>query len=75
MRRFITYSLVFFVLVFMGTGTSHAQYNRFDSDINSLRNASLQNFRFTYDDYLQYSPAGLMVVMKACGYESRSSWP
>ena len=75
MRRFITYSLVFFVLVFMGTGTSHAQYNRFDSDINSLRNSSLQNFRFTYDDWLQYSPAGAMILMKACGYESRSSWP
>ena len=75
MRRFLTYSLLFFVLTFMGTGAAHAQYNRFDSDINSLRNSSLQNFRFTYDDYLQYSPAGLMVVMKACGYESMSSWP
>ena len=75
MRRFLTYSLLFFVLTFMGAGTAHAQYNRFDSDINSLRNSSLQNFRFTYDDYLQYSPAGLMVLMKACGYESMSSWP
>lgn len=75
MRRFLTYSLLFFALTFMGTEKVHAQYNRFDSDINSLRNSSLQNFRFTYDDYLQYSPAGLMVVMKACGYESMSSWP
>ena len=75
MRRFLTYSLLFFALTFMGTEKVHAQYNRFDSDINSLRNTSLQNFRFTYDDYLQYSPAGLMVLMKACGYESMSSWP
>ena len=54
---------------------SHAQHIRFDSDINSLHNSSLQNHNFAFDDYLQYSPAGLTVVMKACGYESMSSWP
>lgn len=65
MKRISIYLAYVFILIFMGMQTSHAQYNRFDSDINSLRNSSLQNFRFTYDDYLQYSPAGLIVVMKA----------
>lgn len=74
-KRFSSYLACVVILMFMGMQLSHAQYNRFDSDINSLRNSSLQNFRFTYDDYLQYSPAGLMAVMKVCGYESRSSWP
>ena len=75
MKRITAHISSFIVLIFMGMQLSHAQYNRFDNDINSLRNSSMQNFRFTYDDYLQYSPAGLMAVMKACGYEGRSSWP
>lgn len=68
--------LIIFILVLLaGTTAANAQYNRFDGDINSIRNGSLADFRFHYDDYIQYSPAGLMMAMKVCGYESRSSWP
>ena len=46
----------------------------FDTDIHSIRNSAIPAFHYTYDDYLQYAPAGLMLGLKACGYESRSSW-
>ena len=71
MKRFI----IFILVLLAGTTAANAQYNRFDGDINSIRNGSLADFRFHYDDYIQYSPAGLMMAMKVCGYESRSSWP
>ena len=71
MKRFI----IFILVLLAGTTAANAQYNHFDGDINSIRNGSLADFRFHYDDYIQYSPAGLMMAMKVCGYESRSSWP
>ncbi len=45
-----------------------------DTDIRALRYAAIPEFSVQFDDYLQYSPAGLMLALKACGYESRSSW-
>lgn len=46
----------------------------YDTDFRRLRNGYVKSFRHDYDDYLQYAPAALMVGMKACGVESRSSW-
>lgn len=40
----------------------------------SLRNDYLPRFRRHADDYMQYAPAAVMLGMKACGVESRSSW-
>ncbi len=71
MKRIISY----IILLFMGTALSHAQQNNFDADIQAIRNNAVPDFRFVYDDYMQYAPAGVMVLMKACTYESRSSWP
>jgi len=45
-----------------------------DTDLHSLRNCVIPDFHYTYDDYLQYAPAAVLVGMKACGYESRSGW-
>ncbi len=39
-----------------------------------LRNDYVPDFRYKYDDYLQYAPAVVMLGLKACGYQSRSSW-
>lgn len=77
MKKLLIKIIAALILLFLGIQHSDAQYssNRFDGDINSLRNGTLQDFRLYYDDYLQYSPAGLMLAMKICGYESRSSWP
>ena len=53
----------------------HAQIKpNFDTDIHAVRNSCIPNFHYIYDDYLQYAPAGVMLAMKAVGYESRSSW-
>lgn len=45
-----------------------------DTDIRALRNEAMPSFRWHYDDYLQYAPAGVLIGLKAGGYESRSSW-
>ncbi len=45
-----------------------------DVRFRSLRNDFMPNFHCPVDNYLQYLPAAVMVGMKACGVESRSSW-
>lgn len=39
-----------------------------------LRNDYTPEFRYKYDDYLQYAPAVVMLGLKGFGVESRSSW-
>lgn len=46
----------------------------FDKSIYTLRYNAVGDYRYKFDDYLQYVPAGVMVGLKAFGYESRSSW-
>ncbi|MEG1935091.1 MAG: phosphatase PAP2 family protein, partial [Rikenellaceae bacterium] len=46
----------------------------FDNDFKVMRSSYIPGFRHHYDDYLQYSPAVLMMIMKAAGVEGRSSW-
>ncbi len=74
MKRFISYLTLCITLLLAGEGISSAQRNNFDADIHAVRNNAVPDFRFVYDDYMQYAPAGIMVGMKAFGYESRSSW-
>lgn len=45
-----------------------------DDRFRSLRNDFMPEFRCQVDDYLQYLPAAVLVGLKACGVESRSSW-
>ena len=45
-----------------------------DLEIRQMRFSHLPYFRYHYDDYLQYSPAVLMVGLKAFGYKGRSGW-
>ena len=45
-----------------------------DDHFRSLRNDYLPKFHNHLDDYMQYSPAMLMLGLKAAGVESRSSW-
>lgn len=53
---------------------SQFKYPSMDTDIWLIRENAFPGFRSKYDDYLQYSPAAVMVGLKACGYESRSGW-
>ncbi len=75
MKRIISHIICLAALLFAGVAAADAQTNNFDSDIYAIRNNAIPDFRFKYDDYMQYAPAGVMVLMKACTYESRSSWP
>lgn len=45
-----------------------------DDHFRSLRNNYLPHFRKHVDDYMQYTPAAVMLGLKAAGVESRSSW-
>lgn len=40
----------------------------------SLRNDFMPRFHSEADNWIQYSPAAVMLALKACGVESQSSW-
>lgn len=67
---------IILVSVLFCTGLScFAQMPRnIDQDIHALRTAAFSGFNCEADDYLQYSPAALMLGLKACGYEGRTGW-
>lgn len=46
----------------------------FDESFRSMRYNVAENVHYSFDDYLQYTPAALMLGLKAGGYGSRSSW-
>ena len=46
----------------------------FDKSMNMLRYNAVGDLHYSVDDWLQYSPAAAMLVIKAAGYDSRSSW-
>lgn len=43
-----------------------------DNDIRAIRLNDIPSFRYKYDDYIQFSPAAAMILMRACGVEGRS---
>ena len=47
----------------------------FDTGFKTMReNAVGADFHYSVDDYLQYSPAAVLLGLKVAGYESRTSW-
>ena len=46
-----------------------------DRDLYILRNDLFPNLNYEFDDFLQYAPAGVMLGLKAFGYEGRTNWP
>ena len=45
-----------------------------DDHFRGLRDTYLPQFDRHLDDYLQYTPAAVMLGMKVAGVQSRSSW-
>ncbi|MCO6026100.1 phosphatase PAP2 family protein [Prevotella cerevisiae] len=45
-----------------------------DTKFRELRNDFMPKFHRTLDNYTQFAPAAVLLGMKACGIESRSSW-
>jgi membrane-associated phospholipid phosphatase len=78
MKRTLIYILTGIFLLLSGSQRAYGQYGvedfNFDKDIFAIRESVIPDFHYTYDDWLQYGPAALMVGLKAGGYESRSSW-
>jgi hypothetical protein len=78
MKPFLLHILTFIILLSAFSWEAHAQYATdrfsFDSDISDIRECITPDLHYTFDDWLQYGPAGLMIGLKAGGYESRSSW-
>lgn len=74
--RHSAYILTFIFLTVAGAARAQTMPERysFDTDIHAIRHACIPGFHNSFDDYLQYAPAGLAVGLKAAGYESRSSW-
>ena len=78
MRRILAYLTILFAFLVAAGSTAEAQIVEgsasWDRDIQTLRNNIDPTFQHTYDNYLQYSPAVLMLGLKACGYKSRDNW-
>ena len=78
MKKTLLHILAAALLLLGFSRRAEAQYASerfsFDSDISDIREAIVPDFHYTYDDWLQYGPAALMVGLKVSGYESRSSW-
>ena len=56
------------------TDHTHLYAPNLDTDFAQIRDNAFPDLRFRADDWLQYSPGLVMLGMKACGYESMSSW-
>jgi len=55
----------------------HAQCplpSNWDEDIRAIRCNAAPDFNCKADEYTQYSPAILMLGLKACGYKGRTEW-
>lgn len=78
MKRLALHILSVLVLLTVSARQADAQYASdrfsFDSDISDIRETCVPDFRYTYDDWLLYGPAAVMIGLKVGGYESRSSW-
>ena len=53
---------------------SHFWYPNLDLDLMRIRANAFGNVRFRADDYIQYSPAAILLLSEFCGYEGRSNW-
>lgn len=77
MKKLAAYLLFAAFLCFWGSPSLNAQVaykSNIDGDLNLLRNSVMPEFSCSADDYLQYSPAALMLGLKIGGYQGRSSW-
>ena len=55
-------------------GGSNTPLPSFDRSMFTMRYNAAGDCRYYLDDYFQYSPAAVMLGLKACCYESRSTW-
>lgn len=59
----------------MGLLATSILYNDNNLDKRIVKLGSISSPTLKSADIIQYSPAGIMLLIKACGVESRSDWP
>ena len=65
------YKMLYAGVPLIGAGLSVQASN---DNFKSFRNEYAKQYNTHYDDFLQYSPAAVMLGMKALGVDGRSSW-
>lgn len=65
------YKMLYAGVPLVGAGLALHSSNE---NFKSFRNEYAKQYHTHYDDLLQYSPAVVMLGMKACGVDGRSSW-
>ena len=68
------FSLILTTLLLFPAFRQESVAQTWDKDIRTLRNNIDPGFHQSYDNYLQYSPAALMLGLKACGYQGSDTW-
>lgn len=48
--------------------------NPLDAGMKNLRNNDFYAYKLKFDDYIQYSPAAIMLICKASGVKGRDKW-
>ena len=69
-------ALAMFLLIVVSRISVSAQTAKlridWDNDIRAISLNDIPSFKCDYDDYLRFSPAAAMIMMRACGVEGRS---
>ena len=74
MKKLYIY-LIVALLCFCGQASADAQVaykSNMDTDLSAFFRSATPGFNSPLDDYTQYSPAAVMIGLKAFGYEGRS---
>ena len=82
MNKIFAYIFLIVALAFTSFASADAQVANpvpqqrytIDTDIFDLRHSIMPGFDYMYDDITQYLPAGLVLGLKAAGYEGRTKW-
>lgn len=73
--RHLRHILALIFLLAVSAGSVSAQIpGHWDEDIRFLRKTAVPGYHCVVDDYTQYAPAAVMLIAKACGYDSRTGW-
>ena len=73
--RHLRHILALIFLLTVAAGSVSAQIpGHWDEDIRFLRKTAVPGYHCVVDDYTQYAPAAVMLIAKACGYDSRTGW-
>ena len=75
MPNYLKYLVCLLLAGIACSASGQSRLPSFDTGFKTMReNAVGADFHYSVDDYLQYSPAAVLLGLKVAGYESRTSW-